>query len=78
MKRLRDFRCDRCGSEREELVEAETLQVECSCGQMMDRQIGMPRIGLEGISGAFPSAADRWANVREQKARIAQKKEAAG
>ncbi len=76
MKRLRDFKCERCGSEHEELVDLDVLQIECSCGQMMDRQIGMPRIGLEGISGAFPTAHDRWANIREAKARQAQKKEA--
>lgn len=67
MKTLRDFVCDRCGASREALVEGTVTQITCDCGQMMDRIIGMPKISLEGVSGDFPSAADRWARVREDR-----------
>ncbi len=35
----------------------------------MYKIIGMPRVALEGITGAFPGAHDRWATIREANAR---------
>ena len=43
--------------------------VPCACGGSMIRVIGMPNIQLEGITGAFPGAHERWARVREEKPR---------
>jgi len=40
----------------------------------MIRVIGMPNIQLEGITGAFPGAHERWARVREEKAAIHKRK----
>jgi hypothetical protein len=35
----------------------------------MDRDISTPTVSLEGITGAFPGAHDKWARIREQKFR---------
>lgn len=71
MKRLYDFRCDDCDHVAEKLTHPCTHHVECPvCGGRMMRQIATPTIKLEGITGAFPTAHDHWANVREQRARI--------
>lgn len=67
MKTLRDFLCERCGKTKEELVDSNVSQIECDCGQMMNRLVGMPNISLDGVSGDFPSAADRWARIREDR-----------
>ena len=40
------------------------------CDGVMTKVIGMPRIGLDGTDAAFPTAYDRWANIRESNARI--------
>ena len=76
MRLLRDFFCQYCETETERYVDSEERHIQCVCGKMADRVIGMPRVSLEGISGAFPGAHDRWARVREQKARLHAKKNA--
>ncbi len=75
MKLLRDFKCDACGKTNERYIDSETRQVECGCGALAYRVIGMPRVELEGITGAFPGAHDRWARIREQNAAIKARKE---
>lgn len=74
MKRLFDFYCHDCGEMFEKLVDTNQKKVECYCGAMADRQVSMPRVALDGISGDFPGAADRWANIREQRAKVLRKK----
>jgi len=55
----------------ERFIEPETNEVRCpKCGGVAIRIIGMPRVSLEGITGDFPGAADRWARIREDNARI--------
>jgi hypothetical protein len=76
MRLLRDFYCQHCGTETERLVDSEERHVECKCGHMADRVIGMPRVSLEGITGAFPGAADHWAKIREEKFRSNARKNA--
>lgn len=75
MRLLRDFRCDHCYAHEERFIDAETTEIPCQCGGVMRREMGMPRIALEGITGAFPDAHDRWARIREDNARIKAKKE---
>ncbi len=70
MRTLRDFVCEKCGKVQERFIDSETIAVDCACGDVAKRQIGMPHVSLEGITGAFPGAHDRWARIREDRARI--------
>lgn len=70
MRTLRDFLCEHCGTEQERYVSVDITQVICEeCGHTAIRLIGMPRVSLEGISGSFPGAHSRWADIREKHAR---------
>jgi DNA-directed RNA polymerase subunit RPC12/RpoP len=70
MRLLRDFLCEHCGTEKERYIDSDTSQVVCDeCGNTAVRLIGMPRVALEGITGSFPGAADRWAKIREDRHR---------
>lgn len=75
MRLLRDFKCPHCGAETEHYIDSEATTVECQCGNLATRIIGMPHVSLEGITGAFPGAHSRWADIREQKARQQAKKQ---
>jgi len=67
VNRLFEFRCDD-GHISEQLV-SDTLRVSpCrECGKAANRIMSAPRVNLEGITGAFPGAYDRWARVRAEK-----------
>lgn len=69
-KILRDFKCDSCGSEQERFVDTNLTELQCDCGGLSYRVIGMPTVKLEGITGDFPGAHSRWAKIREDNARI--------
>ena len=59
----------------EHLVDSEVTVVECPhCRNNATRLISTPRIKLEGITGAFPTAADQWARKHEEATRVAYKK----
>jgi hypothetical protein len=59
----------------EHLVDSEVTVVECPhCRNDASRLISTPRIKLEGITGAFPTAADQWARKHEEATRVAYKK----
>lgn len=60
MKKIFEFQCRECSNTFEKLTEY-IKETECpSCGAMADKIISCPRINLEGISGAFPDAAEAW------------------
>ena len=64
-KRLFDFRCAN-GHIHEELVPSDWRSVPCDqCNQPANRLIAAPHVQLEGITGAFPSAAAAWEKRRE-------------
>lgn len=71
---LRDFKCDCCGKQEERFVDTYFTQLQCKCGGTAHRVVGMPVVKLEGITGAFPGAHDKWAHVREENARIKARK----
>ena len=74
MKRIFEFRCVK-DHITERLVDDEVRSVSCPhCHNEAARIISSPRIRLEGITGAFPSAYDAWARKHEQAARAYQKK----
>ena len=69
-KILRDFRCKVCDREYERFIDTGVHYIQCECGEKAHRLIGMPKVNLEGITGAFPDAHAKWAKVREDNARI--------
>ena len=71
---MRDFLCKHCGKEYERFIDVDTHYIKCECGEKAHRLIGMPTVNLEGITGAFPGAHDRWARIREDNARIKARK----
>lgn len=67
MRQLRDFRCHECSRITERYIDATENEVKCEhCGGVAIRIIGMPRVALDGTDPAFPTAYDKWANIREQ------------
>jgi hypothetical protein len=62
--RLFDFRCPD-GHKFEDLVKSNVTTSRCSCGLDAKRIISPVRSNLEGISGDFPDAHDRWVKRRE-------------
>lgn len=74
MKRMFDFHCKSCGDEFEKLVDTNIRTVTCECGGEASRMISTPTIGLDGTNPDFPTAYDKWANVREQRARVTAKR----
>lgn len=68
--RVYDYVCAPCGFRQELFCRTESmdLHVDCpACGLEggMKRQIPAPRAQLDGISGDFPSASDKWVKNRE-------------
>lgn len=73
-RRIFEFQCVD-GHVSEALVYPETTEIHCrTCGEAAHRMISPVRSKLEGITGAFPGAADRWAKVHEEATRIARKR----
>lgn len=74
MRQLFDFECPKCSFVTEKLVDTHVRAIKCECGGNAVRVIGMPTVKLEGISGDFPGAADKWARVREERHKVSMKK----
>jgi DNA-directed RNA polymerase subunit RPC12/RpoP len=72
---MREFQCTKCDKAFERFIDTNAEYVECDCGGVAYRMIGMPTVKLEGITGAFPGAAEKWARVREDNARIKARRE---
>lgn len=65
MIRVFDFECIN-GHRSELFVDSSVRYTRCpACGASAKRLISAPRAKLDGISGDFPTAADKWANDRE-------------
>ena len=73
MKRMFDFLCD-SGHVTERLVDDSVGAITCpECGKEAVKAVSAPTIKLEGFTGAFPDAYDRWARVRAEKLKQEQK-----
>lgn len=73
-RRLFEFRC-KDGHTSERLTYPEVHEILCPyCDDPAQRVISPVRSSLEGISGAFPTASDRWARMHEQSSRVANKR----
>ena len=76
MKRMFDFLCQD-GHESERLVDDSIRIIECpACGKDANRLVSSPQVKLEGFTGAFPDAYDRWSKVRAEKLKQEQKRNA--
>jgi putative FmdB family regulatory protein len=74
MRQMFDFSCKDCGDVMERLVNTSVRDIECECGGKATRIMSMPTVKLDGISGDFPGAYNRWASIREERARSNSKK----
>jgi hypothetical protein len=61
--RVYDFKCP-LGHVTEHFVDSEIVEVQCHCECMAERQVSAPRFELDGTSGDFPGAADKWERTR--------------
>ena len=67
MKRIFDFLCAN-GHVTEALLDDALYETQCKqCSEVSIRQISAPQFKLDGCSGDYPSAADRWVKVRAEK-----------
>ena len=73
MKRMFEFICGNSHIS-DQLVDDAVRTAPCrECNTSAMRQISTPRINLEGITGAFPGAADKWVKKRAEKLKQEQK-----
>lgn len=71
MLMLFDFECSHCNHRMEKLVKSDVRHADCpECGGSMYRCISPVRSRLEGISGHFPDAADKWAKQHNKAGRM--------
>ena len=74
MKRLYDFKCPN-DHVTESLVDSDHTTAKCKvCSKDAIRLVSAPSIGLDPISGDFPGATARWANVRADRLKHEQKR----
>lgn len=67
MKRMFEFVCGEAHIF-EKLVDDAVREVNCpTCDKEAHRIVSSPTIKLEGFTGAFPGAYDRWTRVRAEK-----------
>lgn len=67
MKRIFEFLCDN-NHITESYIDEDVRTCKCStCSKDALRIVSKPRIALEGITGAFPGAADAWVRKRAEK-----------
>jgi putative FmdB family regulatory protein len=68
---LLDFKCTVCTHRHEALVDSDVRVSECpECGAEAKRVISPVRCNLEGISGHFPDAAEKWKRQHEKAGRM--------
>lgn len=69
-KLLREFHCGSCNARSERFIDTSVTSIPCECGGIAQKVISLPTVSLEGITGSFPGAYDRWARIREDNAKI--------
>ncbi len=67
MKRMYEFVCGSCRHITDKLTGYETVEVQCLCGGSAERKISAPAIKLEGWSGSFPGAANKFDRIHREK-----------
>lgn len=66
MKRIYEYACED-GHRTESLTDYETVSVPCGCGKKAYRALSAPAIKLEGWSGSFPGAANKFDRIHREK-----------
>jgi len=75
MRRMFEFVCA-AEHVTERLIDDSFRTTSCKeCGEEAIRMISTPRISLEGITGAFPGAADKWVKTRAERLKQEQKRD---
>ena len=75
MRVLNDYLCTECGYMTEELLDNSIRSISCrKCKGVANKVRSVPNFSLEGVTGAFPTAQDKWVKSREQK--LAQERKA--
>jgi putative FmdB family regulatory protein len=68
MRRMYEFVCGECHHVTEKLTGYETVEVQClACGDTAVRKVSAPAIKLEGWSGSFPGAANKFDRIHREK-----------
>lgn len=75
MRRLFEFLCTD-GHASERLVDDSIRVTSCHCGRAAHRIVSAPQIKLEGITGSFPGAYEKWERVRAEKLQQERKRNA--
>jgi len=72
--RIFEFIC-RAGHKSEAYVDTQTQEILCRvCDEPAQRVISPVRCSLEGISGDFPTAWEKWGRQHEEATRVANKR----
>lgn len=67
-RRIYEFSCtDGCGVFEEYIDENVMVELCPTCGALSNRIVSAVRCNLEGFTGAFPDAYDKWSRVRKEK-----------
>ena len=70
MFRVYDFKCGTCGHVYELFTDTDARTDTCpQCANVSERQVSAPRFKLEGISGHFPTAADKFERIHVEGAK---------
>ncbi|NBW38012.1 MAG: hypothetical protein EBR30_23925 [Cytophagia bacterium] len=74
MKVMNDYECSQ-GHMSEHFVDLLVGAVDCPhCNEVAYKRLTAPRIKLEGYSGSFPTAADRWTKNHIEATKVAESK----
>lgn len=66
MLKMFDFVCEN-GHKTERLTGYETVSFRCECGAQANRILSAPAVKLEGWSGSFPGAANKFDRIHREK-----------
>ena len=72
MKRMYDYAC-KCGQKFERFTTYEAVNVQCECGELAVRALYAPAFNLEGWSGSFPSAYEKFSKRHTDKLKAERK-----
>lgn len=66
MLRIYEFACEN-GHKTERLTDYEAVSFRCECGAQANRTLSAPAVKLEGWSGSFPGAANKFDRIHREK-----------
>jgi lysyl-tRNA synthetase class I len=66
MRRIFEFACEN-GHKTERLTSYEMVSFTCECGAQANRILSAPAVKLEGWSGSFPGAANKFDRIHREK-----------